>query len=252
LYSFDRDQAGLDSFYDDVAHAYERIFQRCGIGDRTYKTFASGGSFSKYSHEYQTVSEAGEDTIYVDKTSGVAVNEEVYTDEVLSDLGLSREAFVPCTAIEVGNIFKLGTKFSEPLGLTYADEQGNDMPVVMGSYGIGPSRLMGTVAEVLSDDVGLVWPKAVAPYAVHLVRLGEEDAVVVEADSVYRTLSKAGVSVLYDDRDVRAGEKFADSDLLGMPTRIVVSKKTLETGAYEVVDRATGERSVAKDVHTVV
>jgi prolyl-tRNA synthetase len=144
----------------------------------------------------------------------------------------------------VGNIFKLGTKFSEPLGLSYKDEAGEDVPVVMGSYGIGPSRLMGTVAEVLSDERGLVWPREVTPFQVHLVRLGEGEAVVREADSVCSTLSSHGAQVLYDDRDLRAGEKFADSDLIGIPVRVVISEKTMAQGMYEVVERASGEKKM--------
>ncbi len=244
LYSFDRDQASLDIFYEDVTAAYVRIFSRAGIGAITYKTFASGGSFSKYSHEFQTVSEAGEDLIYIDKAQGIAINEEVYTDEVLADLGCVRDTLVQAKSIEVGNIFKLGTKFSEPLGLRYKDEQGVDQLVIMGSYGIGPSRLMGTVAEVLSDDHGLVWPKEVAPFDVHVVRLGEGERVIQCADTLVATLSAQGVSSLYDDRDLRAGEKFADSDLLGMPLRVVVSEKNLPSGLYEVVHRATGEKEM--------
>lgn len=241
LYSFDRDQVALDAFYEEAAAAYERVFERCGIGERTYKTFASGGSFARFSHEFQTISAAGEDTVYVHTESGIAVNEEVYTDDVLKELGLAKDAFTQYTAIEVGNIFKLGTRFSEPLGLTYKDKEGNEQPVVMGSYGIGPSRLVGTIAEVLADERGLVWPKEVAPFTVHLVRVGEDSEVVAEADSVYNTLSKHGVSVLYDDRNVRPGEKFADSDLLGLPARVVVSGKTIAAGVLELKERASRE-----------
>jgi len=240
LYSFDRTQEELDAFYEEASAAYERVFARCGIGNQTYKTFASGGSFAKYSHEFQTLSDAGEDVVYVHEGTRIAINEEVYTDEVLADLGIEKSELTQATSIEVGNIFKLGTRFSEPLGLRYKDEQGVEQPVVMGSYGIGPSRLMGTVAEVCSDERGLVWPREVAPFVVHLVRLGGDERVVTEADSVYNTLSNAGIPVLYDDRDVRAGEKFADSDLVGMPIRVVVSGKTCEAGALEVKDRASG------------
>ncbi|MBP9749767.1 MAG: prolyl-tRNA synthetase [Candidatus Pacebacteria bacterium] len=244
LYSFDRDQAGLDVFYEEATAAYIRIFSRAGIGTITYKTFASGGSFSKYSHEFQTVSDAGEDLIYIDKAQGIAINEEVYTDAVLADLGCAKDTLVQAKSIEVGNIFKLGTKFSEPLGLRYKDEQGIDKPVIMGCYGIGPSRLMGTIAEVMSDERGLVWPKEVAPFDVHVVRLGEGEHVVQGADTLVATLSAQGVSVLYDDRDLRAGEKFADSDLLGIPLRVVVSEKNIASTLYEVVHRRTGEKEM--------
>lgn len=241
LYSFNRNQEELDIFYEQAANAYERIFARLGIGAITYKTFASGGSFSKFSHEFQTVSDAGEDTIYVDEKKRIAVNDEVCTDEVLAELGLSRDTLVQKKAIEVGNIFKLGTRFSEPLGLTYTDEAGENLPVVMGSYGIGPSRVLGTVAETLADEKGLVWPREIAPYDIHIVRLGDSEQTTASADALCGTLEEAGHDVLYDDRPLRPGEKFADSDLIGIPVRVVVSDKTTESGQYEVVLRSTGE-----------
>jgi prolyl-tRNA synthetase len=247
LYSFSATQEDLDKYYEQVADAYERIFHRVGIGDRTYKTFASGGAFAKYSHEYQTLSEAGEDVIYIDDASGIAINEEVYTDAVKADLGVSDATFHTAKSIEVGNIFKLGTRFSEPLGLVYTTENGSTSPVVMGSYGIGPSRLLGTVAEVLSDEKGLVWPEEIAPFAVHVVRLGDAVDVVARADALYTQLTEKGVQVLYDDRALSAGEKFADSDLLGIPQRVIVSGKTLESGQCEVVARHTGVKTFVSE-----
>lgn len=236
LYSFSRSQEELDAFYEEVALAYERIFDRVGIGSLTYKTFASGGVFAKYSHEYQTICDAGEDIIYVDEEKNIAINKEVYTDEVIADLGLEKSKLVERKSIEVGNIFKLGTRFSEPLNLTFKDEDGSIKPVVMGSYGIGPGRLMGTIVELLSDEKGLVWPEAVAPFLVHLLSIGVDE----KAEEIYRMLSDAGIDVLYDDRDVRAGEKFAESDLLGIPYRVVVGRKSLEIGEAELKKR-TGD-----------
>lgn len=241
LYSFSKNQEELDAFYEQAAEAYENVFKRVGIGSVTYKTFASGGVFSKYSHEYQTISDAGEDTVYIAKEKSIAVNEEVYSDEVLQELNLSKDELVQEKTIEVGNIFKLGTKFSEPLGLTYKDEEGNEQPVIMGSYGIGLGRLMGTIVEVLSDDKGIVWPESVAPFKYHIVDLSSgDDAVKQRADDLYEAMQARGIEVLYDDRDARAGEKFADSDLLGIPYRIVVSAKNTDD-ALEVVRRANGE-----------
>ena len=242
LYSFHASQEDLDAFYERAKDAYARVFARVGIGAQTFVTFASGGAFSKYSHEFQTLSSAGEDTIYVSREKGLAINSEVLNDDVLADLGVSRDTLEERTAIEVGNIFKLGTRFSEPLGLSYKDEFGAAKPVVMGCYGIGPTRLMGTIVELLSDEKGLVWPKSVAPFAVHLVSLARDagDEVARASDALYEDLKKAGVEALYDDRDLRAGEKFADSDLLGIPTRIVVGKDAAATGTFEAVDRATG------------
>ena len=241
LYSFSRDKAAHDAFYQKASDAYERIFARAGIGDTTYKTFASGGSFSTYSHEFQTVCDAGEDTIYIDKAKRIAINKEVLTDEVKKDLGVGE--LTEAKAVEVGNIFTLGTRFSEALGLTYKDESGSDIPVFMGSYGIGPARLMATVAEVLSDERGLVWPAEIAPFAVHIVSLGDNDEVTKEAEELYRSLEEAGVEALWDDTDRRAGEKFADSDLIGIPLRLVVSEKTVAAGTYECVARTSGTTS---------
>lgn len=241
LYSFSRSEEEFKAFYEKAAEAYLKIFTRAGIGDKTYRTFASGGSFSKFSDEFQAECSAGEDKIYIHDERRIAVNEEVYTDEVLADLGIKKEELREAKAIEVGNIFPLGTKFSEPFGLTYKDEEGKDQPVIMGSYGIGPGRLMGTIVELLSDEKGLVWPESVAPFAVHLVALGKpgEEASKL-ADEVYDELAAKGVEVLYDDRDTSAGQKFADSDLLGIPKRIVVGKDAVATGQFEVVERVTG------------
>lgn len=241
LYSFSRSEEEFRTFYEACAEAYLKIFSRVGLGDKTYRTFASGGSFSKYSDEFQTVSDAGEDLIYVHEGKHIAVNKEVYTDEVMADLGISKSDLKEMKAIEVGNIFPLGTRFSSALGLTFKDESGGDKPVVMGSYGIGPGRLMGTIVEVLSDEKGIVWPESVAPFRVHIVELSNGNTdVSKEAAELYRELTEGGVDVLWDDRDARAGEKFADSDLLGIPLRVVVSEKTLTAGKFECVYRATG------------
>ncbi len=242
LYSFSKDAASHAEFYEKVAGAYEKIFERVGIGAKTYRTFASGGSFSKYSHEYQTVCAAGEDTIYIDSAKRLALNKEVYDDsEVYAVTGMDKKNLKETKAIEVGNIFTLGTRFSEALGLSYKDAEGKSIPVFMGSYGIGPGRLMGTIVELMADEKGLVWPEAVAPFSTHLVSLGQtDDEIKKMADALYRDLVNANIDVLYDDRDLRAGEKFMESDLLGIPYRIVVGKNTVATGAFEVVERVTG------------
>lgn len=240
LYSFSRDEAQHSEFYAKAADAYARVFERVGLGECTYKTFASGGSFSKFSHEFQTVCDAGEDTIYIHKGKKLAVNKEVYTDDVLAELGVTKDELEEAKSIEVGNIFTLGTRFSDALGLNYKDESGADTPVFMGSYGIGPARLMATVAELMADDKGLVWPESVAPFVVHIVSLGDNEDVTKEAEELYKQLTDAKVDVLWDDRDARAGEKFADSDLIGIPLRVVVSEKTLAAGKFECVERSTG------------
>jgi len=241
LYSFHRNQEDLDAFYEKAKGAYVRVFEQVGIGEYTFITFASGGAFSKYSHEFQTLSDAGEDTVYLSREKNIAVNSEVMKDEVLSDIGLSSKGLEKRTAIEVGNIFKLGTRFSEPLGLSFKDEEGKDVPVVMGCYGIGPTRLIGTVVEVLSDEKGIVWPESIAPFKVHLISLAGMDASVCEyADKLYTDMQKNGIEVLYDDRNARAGEKFTDSDLLGIPYRIIIGKNAVTENSIEVVRRADG------------
>jgi prolyl-tRNA synthetase len=237
LYSFSRDEAEHNEFYEKSKIAYKNIFQRVGIGHLTYITFASGGTFSKFSHEFQTLTGAGEDTIYLDENKGIAINKEVYTDEVIENLGLDKKGLVEKRAIEVGNIFPLGTKFSAPFDLTFTDEKGDKHPVLMGSYGIGLGRLMGTVVEVLSDDKGIIWPESIAPFAVHLLLLGEDEKVTEEANKVYESLSK-NCEVLFDDRkEISAGEKFADADLLGIPYRAVVSTRSLKEGGIELKKR---------------
>ena len=246
LYSFHVDEAGLDDFYTQVAESYGRIFDRAGIGHLTYKTFASGGVFSKYSHEFQTISDAGEDIVYIDETKRIAVNKEVYTDEVLADLGLKKEDLIEKKAIETGNIFKLGTRFSDTLGLMYKDEAGASNPVVMGSYGIGLGRLMGTIVETLSDDKGIVWPEEITPFDYHLVEIVSENPEVrKKTEEIYKKLSD-NKDVLWDDRDLRAGEKFADADLIGIPKQIIIGEKGLANNTIEIKDRKSGE---VKNIH---
>ncbi len=247
LYSFSKNETEHAEYYERVKQAYVRIFDRVGLGGRTFITFASGGMFSKYSHEFQTITEAGEDIIYVNELKRVAVNKEVFNDEVLADLGMKRAEFVERRSVEVGNIFNLGTRFSDALGLKFKDESGKPTSVVMGSYGIGPGRVMGTIVESKSDEKGIVWPESVAPYGVHLIALYDEKGDVKKfADELYERLTKSGVEVLYDDRDVGAGEKFGDADLIGIPKRYVVSEKTTKIDSVEIKDRATGAMDMCK------
>ncbi len=242
LYSFSKTEEEHAVFYEKAKQAYARIFSRVGLGDTTYITFASGGSFSKYSHEFQTVSTAGEDVIYVHEAKKLAVNKEVLIDEVLSDIGVARGELVEKKAVEVGNIFSLGVRFSKALDLKYKDEFGKEHAVIMGSYGIGPGRIMGTIVETFGDSKGLVWPKAIAPFTVHLLALQADDqGVMREAEFLYTLLSQKGISVLLDDRFSRPGEKFADADLLGMPLQVVVSQKTLKDRQAEIRVRKNNE-----------
>lgn len=233
LYSFARSNEAHAEIYENLKAAYVRIFERLGIGETTFVTFASGGTFSKYSHEFQTITDAGEDIVYVDTEKNIAINEEVFTEEVCKDLGVDMNKVVKHKTAEVGNIFSLGTRFSEAFDLYFDDEDGSRKPVVMGSYGIGPARVMGVIVESFSDEKGIVWPKEVAPYLVHVLSLGQNDA----AEKLVSTLEAKGIEVLYDDRDERPGVKFQDADLIGIPYRVVVSEKTLAQGGYEIKKR---------------
>lgn len=244
MYSFALNQTDHDSFYARAQAAYVKIFDRMGIGKETFMTFASGGSFSKFSHEFQTLSEAGEDTIYLDRAKKIAINKEVLSEEVCKELGVHKEDLEEVRGIEVGNIFSLATKFSAPFDLVISDEKGQKQTVIMGCYGIGVSRLMGTVAELFSDEKGLVWPANIAPYSVYLVQIGTDPAVAKAADELYKTLQEHGVEVLFDDRDIRPGEKFADADLLGVPHRVVISSKTTEQNQIEYKKRTETEANM--------
>ena len=250
LYSFHRDEKDLDAFYKRADEAYRKIFKRCGL--YVYVTEASGGTFTKqFTHEYQVLSDAGEDWIVYCKQCGYAQNKEISSlkeeDECPKCEGIMKLG----KSIEVGNIFKLGTKFSEAFGLYYSDEKGEKHPVVMGSYGIGPGRLLATIVEVHNDEKGILWPESAAPFSVHLIALfGKEgsDAVKKAADKFYEELLAKKVEVLYDGRaDKTAGEKFADADLIGIPLRVVVSEKTLEKKGIEVKKRSEKEARIVPE-----
>ena len=239
FYSFHRDEKDLAEYYEKMKAVYVRVFARVGIGALTHLTFASGGSFSKYSHEFQTVTPAGEDTIFVCNKCRMAVNKELKAEQPdCPSCGASE--FREERAIEVGNIFELKTKYSGAFYLSYKDEEGKSRPIQMGCYGIGLGRVMGAAVEAFADDKGIIWPKAIAPFAVHLLNLStDDDAVSRAALALYEELHAKGVGVLYDDRaGVSAGEKFKDSDLLGIPLRVVVSKKTLTEKKFEIKKRA--------------
>lgn len=241
MYSLARSQEEHEQMYERAVEAYYKVYDRLGLGDITYRTYADGGIFtSRFSDEFQTLSDVGEDTIFVDEAKKVAINEEIMTDENLQKLGLNRSDLVQKRGVEVGNTFHLESKYTDALDVYYADEQGEQQSIIMGCYGIGVSRLMGVVAELFSDDKGLVWPEAVAPAKVYLVRIGGDDAVQ-HADELYEELKSKGVEVLYDDRDERPGVKFADSELIGIPFRITVSSRLIEAEKYEFTPRKSGE-----------
>ena len=236
LYSFSIDEVEHQKFYEQVDQAYMRIYQRLGLGDCTFKTYASGGAFAKYSHEYQTLLPVGEDTIYLNQDKTIAINEEVMNDEVLNDLGVKREDLTPTTAAEVGNIFTLRYKFSDPINLKFDDQDGIKKTVFMGSYGIGVSRVMGVIAEKFADDKGLIWPENIAPFKYYIISIGDQGESF--ANKLHQEHQK---DILLDDRKLRPGEKFADAELMGIPYRVVISNKTLENNSVEITNRQTGE-----------
>ena len=239
MYSIHASKEDLEAYYQAVIEAYKRCYNRFGLGDDTYVTFASGGAFTKFSHEFQTICAAGEDYIYLHRGRDLAINEEV-VDEAVRELGIDKSELERVKTAEVGNIFNFGTQKSEEMGLVFTGEDGRQHHAYMGSYGIGITRVMGVIVEKFADDKGLVWPEEIAPARVHLVQIGKES--VAAADELYDTLQQAGITVLYDDRAARPGEKFADAELLGMPTRVTVSDRLLEAGEWEVVDRRTGKQ----------
>jgi len=245
MYSFARNQDEHKAIYENVAEAYTRVYDRLGIGDITYRTYADGGIFTpEFSDEYQMLSEIGEDTIYVDEQRNIAINKEVINDDRLDERGVDKSNLREAKAIEVGNIFPLESKYTDSLGVFYTDNEGKQQKIIAGCYGMGVSRLMGAIAEHFADDKGLVWPKSIAPAQVYLIRLGDAQDVVKVADDLYAQLTAKGIEVLYDDRDDRPGEKFADADLMGIPHRVVVSAKTLEQSKVELKNRTELESSM--------
>lgn len=247
MYSYSISDEAHEEFYNKTKEAYLNSFERMGIGEDTYFTFASGGAFTQFSHEFQTICEAGEDVCYLDKENKIAINEEVYTDEVIEQLGLKKSDLQQVKTAEVGNIFSFGSTKSEELGLYFTDQDGEEKPVILGSYGIGITRAMGIIVEKYNDGNGIIWPKAVAPFQVHITSLANasDDEAYKESNKLYEMLSDNDIEVLWDDRmDVRPGEKFADADLIGNPIRIVVSEKSLASGGFEVKRRNTDSSEI--------
>ena len=246
MYSLHASADELDAYYKRVTDAYNRIFERLGIGNSTYVTFASGGAFTKFSHEFQTICDTGEDILYIDRGKNIAVNEEVLEDAV-KELGLNKQELEKVKSAEVGNIFNFGTEKSEQMNITFADESGKQQPIFLASYGIGVSRVMGVIVEKFADEKGLVWPENIAPFKLIICSLGAEKLVSDSASQLYERLTTQGVDVLLDDRDIRPGEKFADADLLGIPHRLVISKKTIDTGLYEYKKRTESEAKMISE-----
>lgn len=246
LYSFHVSEEDLDNYYNKLIKVYNKIFKECGIGKMTFRTLASGGSFSKYSDEFQTITDAGEDIIYICQKCKLAINKEIKEEnKKCPECGC--ENFEEKKSVEVGNIFKLKTKYSEPFDLKFKNKSGEEELVLMGCYGIGLGRVLGTIVEVCHDEKGICWPKEVAPFLVHLIGIGEDKKIKATANKIYQDLQKKGIEVLYDDRgDKSVGEKFAEADLIGIPFRVVVSEKTLKVNSVEVKERNKKDTKIIK------
>ncbi len=245
MYSYCISEDQHMDFYNKTIDAYMNVYNRLGLGDITYVTSASGGVFTdKFSHEFQTVCDVGEDIVHVHKHKKLAINDEIFNDETLEKLGESKEDFESKKSAEVGNIFTFGTEKTNQMELVFTNETGEKEPVYLGSYGIGVTRLIAVLVELFSDDRGIIWPESVAPFRVHLVSLGDTQT---QSQSVYDTLTAQGIEVLWDDRDMTAGAKFADSDLIGIPYRVVVSEKSLAAGGYELKKRSETDSRIVSE-----
>ncbi len=238
LYSFHKNEKDLDQYYEKAKKAYFKIFKRCGLEKQTFLTLASGGTFSKYSHEFQTITPFGEDKIYLCEKCKLGINKEIIKQEKYSCPECKNKKLKVKQSIEVGNIFKLKDKFSKPFNFDFIDKDGEKKPILMGCYGIGLGRVLGTIAEVWHDDKGIIWPKEVAPFQVHLISVEKNQNVIKAAEKLYQSLGEKNIEVLYDDRQEESiGKKFMDADLIGIPQRIVVSEKTLKTNSVELKKR---------------
>jgi len=241
MYSLHENEESMNQYYEQAIEAYKNVYDRLGLADDTFVTFAGGGAFTKFSHEFQTLCEAGEDTLYINKDKSVAVNEEVL-DEAIEEIEVEKEELTPVTSAEVGNIFKFGTKKAKKMGANFVNQDNKENPIYLASYGIGITRVMGVIAEKLSDENGLIWPKNISPYSFHLIDITHKENHREEVEKIYKQLQKAGLEVLYDDRqEKQAGEKFADSDLLGLPYRLIVSESNLKKEQVELEAREDQE-----------
>lgn len=245
MYSFHTNQADLTAFYNRVLEAYVKAYTRCGLKVKVVQ--ASGGIFTQnVSHEFQALTDAGEDMLIACENCEFGQNSEVATLKTRETCPKCKGTLAEMKGVEVGNIFDLGTKYSDAFEFDFTGEDGKKQRVLMGCYGIGTSRLVGALVEVHHDEKGIKWPKSVAPFHVHLVSLKgkapeDQERVLTAAEGLYGDLKAAGVEVLWDDRDLSPGQKFADADLIGIPLRLVVSSKSLAEGAVEWKQRAEGD-----------
>lgn len=233
LYSFHESEEDLEKYFEKMVEVYEKVFNRCGI--KPIITKASGGSIGgSTTYEFQAPTKVGEDIVYLNRETGKAFNKELL-DEIPEK---ERGDYEQIPAVEAGQVFSLGTKYSKAMGATFVDRDGKQKDIVMGCYGIGLGRLMGTIVEVFHDEHGIIWPEEVAPFAIHLISLGNNNEVNKAAENIYHKLTKKGVEVLWDDREESSGGKLADADLIGIPTRYIASEKTLKEDSVEVKKRS--------------
>ena len=238
LYSYSKDEPEHKAFYDNMINSYMNFYKRVGLGDDTFVTVASGGVFTKnISHEFQTICDAGEDIVYIDREKNIAYNEEA-----IEEAGVDKSTLEEAKTAEVGNIFSFGGDKSEQMGLFFMDSDGTNKPVILGSYGIGITRVMGVIVEKYADDKGLIWPKNISPYQLEIVSLFKErdDKVHLESEKLY-TLLNNKYEVLFDDRNLGAGPKMADADLYGIPLQIIIGEKSLANDSVEIKNRQTGK-----------
>jgi len=253
LYSFHLDEADFESYYAKAREAYLKIFSRCGLDAIVVE--ASGGDFSRFSHEFQVVTPFGEDTIFTCEC-GFAQNKEIVeVGEGDKCPACEKGKIKKERSIEVGNIFPLKTRFTDAFDFKVMGADGKMKDILMGCYGIGPSRVMGSIVEIHNDKDGIIWPKEVAPFDIHLVEIsGKNEGIRDAALSLYDELVHNGIEVLYDDRDVRPGEKFADADLIGIPLRLVVSERSMGEGGVEWKLRNEKDNRIVKmdEIHDVM
>lgn len=245
LYSFHSSESDFKKYYEKVKKAYFKIFKRCGL--KPIITEASGAGFTKeYTHEFQVLAEGGEDTILYCLKGDFAQNKEIAKLKAGDKCPKCKNILKEGSSIEVGNIFPLGTKYSQAMGASFIDKDGKRKLIIMGCYGIGPSRTMGAIVEVRHDEKGIIWPREVSPFLVHLIQIENNKKVKKAAENLYQDLQRREIEVLYDDRDKTAGEKFADADLIGIPTRLVISERTLKQNCVEIKKRSEKKTKLVK------
>jgi len=240
LYSFHANEEDFNKYYKRAKVAYQKVFERCGFKNVKIVE-ADGGVFSKYSHEFQVLVKSGEDTIFHCDSCEFAQNKEIAEVKENDKCPKCDGKIVKSNAIEVGNIFPLKNKFSKEMNANFKNEEGEEKSIIMGCYGIGLTRVLASIVETSNDERGIIWPETVAPYKVNLISIDKNQ----EAEKIYQDLTKKGVEVLYDDRkDVSAGEKFADVDLIGCPYKVIVSERSINSGGAEIARRDNKESKV--------